>query len=661
MSIFGSSSYNSDYSLKESLANLYATQNVITNTHFTLMMQKLNSEFVEMVYTMLGDTIAWFGDERDAIIPKYESGSAYHTSTLSSINYSLYKGAGAVNYPFNLTKLAVENTRMAETYATYYCKFDTSPLPVYDVTNRFRYLRGALRTPFTYSGPSMEKDHSLAKYLFEMKSMTFGISDNDETPERSYKVPKIRVNTWRIPIFTDGHYNSVAFIRDLDVQIDFMPTPICKDYFTKNLESTHISVTGRGLFVGEDLERQEFDPSVGVYHTDAGQFISLYKAMAPGDFTTAAKRLVYSLNKRPNRHCRYRVSAYGFATKPNYPGVEEKFPAEWVKVEKVYDTEAEYPLSSGFTHPEYRGSDDSYGVVPEGISPDPEDLTNPMDVTVDFEFVQCKVDSNFNPIDTYDIDERTPKTLLGYLVLRAYSGLVGSTLQDGIHNPEDLKTTEASNNPVTSYDVKTRPHDVFFKVTLKAPKYQKMAGGNFFSIRRSSENATVEDIDAAKKWGWLKDNKIDFNKLELEVSDMEKRHFLETRIEFNEALEAPIYFAPTLSQIKTSEIFKDTDKEPGFIRPGFMTSYEKSPDFRWGEHDFYNYRIYDNGGFLRPSIHDTAYTLEAGALYSYGEVSGPINPATLYLECFEYSRDQRLQQMLRNINIGGKCLGGVMK
>ena len=258
MSIFGSSSYNSDYSLKESLANLYATQNVITNTHFTLMIQKLNSEFVEMVYAILGDVIPWYGDERDVIIPNYEA-VLRDEDRFSSINYSFYKHAKCINYPFSLTKLAVENTRMAETYATYYCKFDTSPLPVYDVSNRLRYLRGALRTPFTYSGPSMEKDHSLAKYLFEMKSMTFGVADNDESPERSYKVPKIRVNTWRIPIFTDGHYNSVAFIRDLDVQIDFMPTPICKDYFTKNLESTHISVTGRGLFVGEDLENQEFE------------------------------------------------------------------------------------------------------------------------------------------------------------------------------------------------------------------------------------------------------------------------------------------------------------------------------------------------------------------------------------------------------------------
>lgn len=680
MSIFGSSSYNSPYNLNlKALPNLYVVENVVRDTHFRIMMNNIKAEFMEFVDVVLGNLRRdyWFVDDGSYILNSEVNTSPLHSDKASSSSVSAYMSRAdhsmyyseGYNIPLNLTNLALQNMREAEYAATYYCKFDTSPLPVYDVTNELSYIKNSFRVPYTYQGQSFKDDKSLAKWFYNYRNVSMSeyysnmnTNDQKEKEVRHINVPKVRVNTWKIPIFTDGHYNSVAFIRDLDVQIDFMPSPLSDTYFTKNMESSYISVTGRGLFVGEDLEGQEFDSSVGVYHTINGQFIGVHKTASPGDFTTAIKRYVYSLNKRPNRHCRYRVSAYGYATKPNFPGIEETFPAEWVNVEKVYDTEAEYPMSFGYNFRAGDPNNDNLGILPEGIAPDPEDLTNPMDIAVDFEFVQCKVDENFNPIDTYNIEEKTPKTLFGYLVLRAYSGIVGSTLQDGVYDKDAITATEPLKNPYTSYDVKTRPHDVFFKVTLRTPKHQKSVGGNFYKIRRRNETDIVEDVDDGKKWGWLKDNKLRPNMIKMEYNDIEKMQFLDSRISFDSNLEGAVYFAPTLSQIKTNEIFKDTDKTPGFIRPSFMTSYEKSPDLRWGEYDFYKYRIRDNGGYLRPPMDDVLDFMYTAVLSNTSRaISGYVNIGTMYLECVEYNKDNRLQSMLSTINVGGKCLGGVMK
>ena len=678
MSIFGSSSYNSPYNLNlKALPNLYTAGNVVRDIHFKNMIDNVKAEFMEFVDVVLGKCArrgyTWIvGDENahaiDNTSPLHRDAqmNRFIDTFMSRADHSMYYLEG-YHIPLNLTNLALQNMRDAEYVATYYCKFDTSPLPVYDVTNELSYLKNIIRMPYIYSERHFKEDKSIAKWFYNYPNESRWYSpDNDEQDKklRHLNVPKVRVNTWKIPIFTDGHYNSVSFIRDLDVQIDFMPSPLSNDYFTKNMESSYISVTGRGLFPGEDLEGQEFDPSVGVYHTINGQFIGVHKTASPGNFETAVKRYVYSLNKRPNRHCRYRVSAYGYATKPNFPGIEETFPARWVNVEKVYDTEAEFPMSFGYNYCGSNASNDNLGIVPEGIAPDPEDLTNPMDIAVDFEFVQCKVDENFNPIDTHHIEERTPKTLFGYLILRAYSGIVGSTLQDGVYDKEAITAEEPLANPYTSYDVKTRPHDVFFKVTLRTPKHQKSVGGNFYKIRRRNETDIVEDMDDGKKWGWLKDNKLDPNKIKVEFNDIEKMQFLDSRISFDSNLEGAVYFAPTLSQIKTNEIFKDTDKTPGFIRPSFMTSYEKSPDLRWGEYDFYRYRIKDNGGYLRPpmdDILDFMYMVRFSDMHRAGVFSGYVNIGTMYLECVEYKNDNRLQSMLNTINVGGKCLGGVMK
>lgn len=675
MSIFGSSSYNSPYNLNlKALPNLHVAENVVRDTHFKNVMNNVKAEFMEFVDVVLGDCTRkyyWHVDDGSLILnpevevsPLHSDGSGTSADVyMSRADHSMYYAEGH-HIPLNLTNLALQNMRDAEYVATYYCKFDTSPLPVYDVTNELSYINYTLRMPYQYSGRTFKEDKSLAKWFYNYRNVPrwYNGSDEKEKAEvRHINVPKVRVNTWKIPIFTDGHYNSVSFIRDLDVQIDFMPSPLSNDYFTKNMESSYISVTGRGLVPGEDLEGQEFDPSVGVYHTINGQFIGVHKTASPGDFTTAVKRYVYSLNKRPNRHCRYRVSAYGYATKPNFPGVEETFPARWVNVEKVYDTEAEYPMSFGYNRHGSDASNGNLGILPEGIAPDPEDLTNPMDIAVDFEFVQCKVDENFNPIDTHHIEERTPKTLFGFLVLRAYSGIVGSTLQDGVYDKEAITAEEPLANPYTSYDVKTRPHDVFFKVTLRTPKHQKSVGGNFYKIRRRSETDAVEDMDDGMKWGWLKDNKLDPNKIEVDFNDIEKMSFLDNNIQFDGNLEGAVYFAPTLSQIKTNEIFKDTDKTPGFIRPSFMTSYEKSPDLRWGEYDFYRYRIRDNGGYLRPPMDDILdFMYMVRFSDRSGVFSGYVNIGTMYLECVEYKKDNRLQSMLNTINVGGKCLGGVI-
>jgi len=93
-----------------------------------------------------------------------------------------------------------------------------------------------------------------------------------------------------------------------------------------------------------------------------------------------------------------------------------------------------------------------------------------------------------------------------------------------------------------------------------------------------------------------------------------------------------------------------------------MTSYEKSPDLRWGEYDFYRYRIKDNGGYLRPPMDDILDFMYIVRFSDRsGVFSGYVNIGTTYLECVEYKNDNRLQSMLSTINVGGKCLGGVMK
>ena len=335
MSIFGSSSYNSPYNLNlKALSNLHVAENVVRDIHFKNMTNNVKAEFMEFVDVVLGNCMSkdyWHVDDGSIIlnpevkaIPLHSDGDGFAGAFMSRADHSMYYRE-RYHIPLNLSNLALQNMRDAEYVATYYCKFDTSPLPVYDVTNELSYLKNIICMPYIYSRRHFKEDKSLAKWFYNYPNESRWYSpDNDEQDKklRHLNVPKVRVNTWKIPIFTDGHYNSVSFIRDLDVQIDFMPSPLSNDYFTKNMESSYISVTGRGLFPGEDLEGQEFDPSVGVYHTINGQFIGVHKTASPGNFETAVKRYVYSLNKRPNRHCRYRVSAYGYATKPNFPGIE---------------------------------------------------------------------------------------------------------------------------------------------------------------------------------------------------------------------------------------------------------------------------------------------------------------------------------------------------
>ena len=60
-------------------------------------------------------------------------------------------------------------------------------------------------------------------------------------------------------------------------------------------------------------------------------------------------------------------------------------------------------------------------------------------------------------------------------------------------------------------------------------------------------------------------------------------------------------------------------------------------------------------------ILDFMYMARFSDRHNAGVFSGYVNIGTMYLECVEYNKDNRLQSMLSTINVGGKCLGGVMK
>lgn len=706
MSIFGRGHYERTPILKgeDMPSNIYKIRNVLAKTYFKSLFHNITSEFVMMIGDMLGINILSNLKMRDDI-------NVYDLSDTNNMrletglyivgnNFSLYikPGKNMQLIPYNLTNIAIETMQKPEFEAVYYCKFDETPLPVSSINATNLKNISNLISNIENSYPSEEpgRPHRIFdnNYSWNREGSTSIFRYLKEALDKNktdvtLHVPKVRVNTWKIPIFTDAHVNTLAFVRDLDVQIDFMATPFSNSLdITKNLESAHITDLNGGnarVVPGEDLENREFDPSLGIYYTKNGGYIMCRTAVGKNYNTVFSKRIVYSLNKRPNRHCRYLVSAYGYADKPNFPNTEYTFPAQYLRVNKVYDTDAEQPLSSGFSQfgiKTYNSGDNNdfrCKLSYEGISPDPEDLTNPQDICVDFEFVQCKLDSNFKPIDTVNIGNKK-KTLLGYLVLKAYSGIVGSTLHNGVYDfigtdDDDTKTTP---DRFTSYEFKTRPHDVFFKVTLRTSKYQACAGGNFTDVKRANKDDEVVDSNAKNIWNKLKiNNTHDVLKIDNDVAS--KRRALDYSGIFpDDSNESPIYFAPTINlqyngevenQNSKANMFKKFEGVSGGITPDFMTSYTKSPDYMWGEYDFYKDRIVDKGGFLRPPIQDTIWflrefwhMLERTRKFSSNYITGPINWLTVSLDKYYYDNDSRIRDLLGdNPNVGGVNLNFKLK
>ena len=710
MSIFGKGHYEKIPILKgeDMPSNVYKVRNVLNKAYFESLFYDVTSELTMMIGEILGVDVATQLKMTDNI-NVFDMVDSKHNNLetglyIATQNFSLYIKPGKDMYliPFNLTNIAMETVQKPEFEAVYYCKFDETPLPVvpmkaHNFANIAKFIGDWFQLGtdqlFTLRGQNYG-DGSTSIFRYILRDI-----QNRDTPTFVH-IPKVRINKWKIPIFTDMHVNTISLIRDLEVQIDFMSLPYNnKNSLSKNFESSHIEYVLFNTENAENNNRNEIHDQYYEHRKIPGDdFNTLYSessnihsviCSSNGNSIElrevdsvwngrasykAGKSKYYTHNKRPNRHCRYLVSAFGYFDKPNFIGVEHTAPAQYLRVHKIYDSEGELPMSSGFSdmsfYPSSEGIAESMQIAKmsyEGISPDPEDLTNPMDIALDFEFVQCKVDNNFEPIDTIQIGSRR-KTLLGYLVLKAYSGYVGSTLHDGVYDFIGVDTRKSSNmaevnnttnERYTSYDCRTRPHDTFFKVTLRTSKYQKSASGNFTKIVRRHEDDEVDDIPSRGVWSLLKNN-IKRDNIIIDNDEAFRRRNLDITIRPDTYNESPIYFAPTLNTFDKNVMFKEFEKTEGGIYPKFMTSYEKSPDFLWGEYDFYKYRIEDKGGYLRPPIQDTVFflreywkTTEWLRRWSNNYISGPINWNTFALDKYHYDADKRIRDMLDNANVGG--------
>lgn len=695
MSIFGKGHYEKIPVLKgeDMPSNIYKVRNVLNKTYFESLFYNVTSEFTMMIGEILGvnvatqlkmvDNINVF-DMTDSTHNNLETGLYIATQ-----NFSLYIKPGKDMYliPFNLTNIAMETMQKPEFEAVYYCKFDETPLPVVPMradsfSNVAKFINDWFKASNTQLFTAYGQNYgggSTSVFRYVLKD-----TQNNGIPVFVH-IPKVRINKWKIPIFTDMHVNTVSLIRDLDVQIDFMALPYNKkNKLSKNFESSHIQYIAfdnpeygqkkmsSTIVPGDDFTTIPSGVNVNsILNSQNGNFIELREIDRVLDGYASyknGKSKYYTHNKRPNRHCRYLVSAFGYFDKPNFIDVEHIAPAQYLRVHKIYDSEGELPMSSGFSdmsfYPFSEGIANTMQIAKmsyEGISPDPEDLTNPMDISLDFEFVQCKVDTNFEPIDTIQIGSKK-KTLLGYLVLKAYSGYVGSTLHDGVYDFLGVDTNtfnNTTNERYTSYDCRTRPHDTFFKVTLRTSKYQKSASGNFTKIARRNKDDEVDDIPSRGVWNLLQSN-IRRDNIIIDNTEAVKRRQLDISIRPDVYNESPIYFAPTLNTFDKNMMFKEFEKNEGGIYPKFMTSYEKSPDFLWGEYDFYSHRIEDKGGYLRPPVQDTVFflreywkTTEWLRRWSNNYISGPINWNTFILDKYHYDADVRLRSMLGNANVGG--------
>nr|DAM83666.1 MAG TPA: hypothetical protein [Caudoviricetes sp.] len=700
MSIFGKGHYEKIPILKgeDMPSNIYKVRNVLNKTYFESLFYNATSEFTMMIGEILGVDIATQLKMVDDI-NVFDMTDSKHSQLenglyLATQNFSLYIKPGKDMYliPFNLTNIYMETIQKPEFEAVYYCKFDETPLPIVPiVANKFMPMNKlfSLAQENTYSSnyhrelfssTNMYRSKAIFKYI--RQNMTNG----DSHPTTIY-FPKVRVNTWKMPIFTDAHVNTIALIRDLDIQIDFMALPFSKriNDIALNMESAPVAyVEKEPRYLGPENEgafnyisADDITNSHNVInYSPFGNYIKFRRVKNISSQYPEFEEIsgVYTSNKRPNRHLRYLVSAYGYFDKPNFPGTEYKTTAQYVRVNKVYDSEGEQPLSPGFA--EFSSYTDKNETITqnfrypiqqyEGIHPDPEDLTNPMDISVDFEFVQCKLNEKFEPVDTVQIGNKR-KTLFGYLVIKAYSGYVGSTLHDGVYDIVDSNIGGEYGNVqyhtapkrFTSYDTRTRPHDVMFKVTLRTSKYQNCTSGNFTNVTRNNIDDAVTDSGARSVWNMLATN-IDRNNIIINNAEAEKRHALDRSIKPDAYNESPIYFAPTLNTIDKNIIFKKFEETSGGIYPSFMSSYEKSPDYLWGEFDFYNYRILDKGGYLRPPIQDTVIFLreswkgtEWNRRYSTNYFTGPINWATASLDKYWYDADIRVRNMIGIANVGG--------
>ena len=692
----------SDIPSNMKLKDIEEYKNVLSRAHLKMILQDTESELSFIISGILGLDIRSI-----KLIRNEQLTQAYRRDSVrdgldiyidqDDLRMYINPAKGAYIQPFSLASEALHHINKSEYEAIYYCKFDETPITrtAFPANKIFGPVSETKREYDKYIDDDRKKDsfHTYTGYnahnsIDLLKDCLYGgfIYNNQKEYPR-IEVPNVRVNEWLIPLFTDTFLNSQMYVEGLDVQIDFMPNPF------KHIDMKTISLIGGPKLrddVGEYYVRHDMNPpsphadmtpttntwTKGTHHTGAGMWIDIN-----GNYGTYMNRVTYNktdqnfiqeflLNKRADRHMRYKISA-ATCFREDLEGTR---PAEYVEVEKVYDSEADVPMSRGFIAGMSSFSyTEHLQCMPtcEGIYPDPEDLTNPMDLAVDFIFCQCNMYEEELPFGggsqilqrhTHRINGKEC-SLFGYLVIRGYSGLVGSTLQDGSFEKLKRDMVYDGKDAVTSYNNATRAHDTFFKVTVRAPKGITIVGGN------------LEEINKRMSSGFTG------NRFEDRIKPYHDKEILRG---------GHLFPMPTTLE---TDSFDDIglDGVAGGIYPelprmnrkvnminiisGYPFDYSDnkgyhvSKDLVWGSEEFYKYRIRDKGGFLRMPIQDY---LEWNFMFHrrlynnvignriinpgvYQGFSGYLNPLTSALDFYHY-RYGGLKATLEGKNIGGQLM-----
>lgn len=680
------------------LKDIEEYKNVLSRAHLKMILQDTESELSFIISGILGLDIRSI-----KLIRNEQLTQAYRRDSVrdgldiyidqDDLRMYINPAKGAYIQPFSLASEALHHINKSEYEAIYYCKFDETPItrtafpankifgPVSETKRMYdKFIDDDSKKAYFHS-KTRYKAHNSIDLLKDCLYGGFIYNNQKEYPR--IEVPNVRVNEWLIPLFTDAFLNAQMYVEGLDVQIDFMPNPF------KHIDMKTISLINGSKLIddaGEYYIRHDVNPSnphsdgmpisntwsKGTHHTGAGMRLDINGNYDYTNYSKTDQNFIqeFLLNKRADRHMRYKISA-ATCFREDLEGTR---PAEYVEVEKVYDSEADVPMSRGFI-----ASYSSFSYIDhlqcmptcEGIYPDPEDLTNPMDLAVDFIFCQCNMYEELSPLGgasqilreyTHTINGK-PCTLFGYLVIRGYSGLVGSTLQDGSFEKLKRDMFYDGTDVVTSYNNATRAHDTFFKVTVRAPKGITIVGGN------------LEEINKRISIGYAGNRFEDRIKPYHDKEILVKGHLfpMPTTLETDsfddiglDGVAGGIY--PELPRMRYKT-------RTGSIISGYPfdysdnKGYHMSKDLVWGSEEFYKYRIRDKGGFLRMPIQDylewnfmfhrRLYNNVIGNRIEnpgvYRGFSGYLNPLTSALDFYHY-RYGGLKATLEGKNIGGQLM-----
>ena len=663
------------------LKDIEEYKNVLSRAHLKMILQDTESELSFIISGILGLDIRSI-----KLIRNEQLTQAYRRDSVrdgldiyidqDDLRMYINPAKGAYIQPFSLASEALHHINKSEYEAIYYCKFDETPITrtAFPANKIFGPVSETKRIYDKFIDDDTKKKYFHSETVYHahnavdlLKDCIYaGVLYNNQKSYPVIEVPNVRVNEWLIPLFTDAFLNSQMYVEGLDVQIDFMPNPF------KHIDMKTISLINGAKGkddAGEYYVRHDTNPTSthhndglpltntwakGTHHTGAGMLLNIDGNYDYNNYNKTDKNFIqeFLLNKRADRHMRYKISA-ATCFREDLEGTR---PAEYVEVEKVYDSEADVPMSRGFIASKSSFSyTEHLQCMPtcEGIYPDPEDLTNPMDLAVDFIFCQCDMYEELTPLGgasqilqeyTHTINGK-PCTLFGYLVIRGYSGLVGSTLQDGSFEKLKRDMVYDGKDVVTSYNNATRAHDTFFKVTVRAPKGITIAGGNLEEInKRMSIGYTGNRFEDRIKPYHDKEILVNGHLFPMPTT-LETDSFDDIGLD---GVSGGIY--PELPRMRYKT-------RAGSIVSGYPFNYSDnkgyhvSKDLVWGSEEFYKYRIRDKGGFLRMPIQDylewnfmfhrrlfdnVLDVVQQGAPRVFKGFSGYLNPLTSALDFYFY-------------------------